>query len=423
MNYINWQANQEALQEIIKLREEGTRFGNIARIINEKYQLSVTENSVRHVYNQKKNGYEPPKKRGPKSKEVSMQEEVAEDIVQDLPDYKEEYSIEKDGSHKSDKLLRMSEEQQKDPRYLLQQHGFNPDEWELITARNNIWNSYSKQDGIMTLYASKITVKPKNGGFSMDKLLEEIKKVPAVFVKTHQEDLKDKRLLEIPFFDSHFGISDFEYYQETLKETLDIINSRRWEEILFVVGQDMLHHDNFRSQTASGTVIQNADMVKAWADAKRFYYTMIEEALDNANNVKVMFSKGNHDESMGWAFVQLLMERFPQCEFDDTFVERKVHTFEQIFIGVTHGDKARKNLDKLFPKEFPMEWAKATTHEIHTGHFHVEDAKDVFGMMVRTLATRNKTDQWHKDNGFVGAHKRFMLFEYNSTELKRLHYV
>jgi hypothetical protein len=126
---------------------------------------------------------------------------------------------------------------------------------------------------------------------------------------------------------------------------------------------------------------------------------------------------------MSWAFVQMLKARFPHIEFDDEIKERKAHCFHQIFIGITHGDKAKKNLHSIFPVEFPIEWSQAKTREIHTGHFHKEDAADVFGMMVRTLATRNKTDQWHKDNGFVGAHKRFMLFEYNESELEAIHYV
>ncbi|WP_303801054.1 hypothetical protein [Alicyclobacillus macrosporangiidus] len=44
-------------------------------------------------------------------------------------------------------------------------------------------------------------------------------------------------------------------------------------------------------------------------------------------------------------------------------------------------------------------------------------------MMVRALVTRNKTDQWHRDHGFVGAHKRFMLFEWSMDALESIHYV
>jgi hypothetical protein len=93
------------------------------------------------------------------------------------------------------------------------------------------------------------------------------------------------------------------------------------------------------------------------------------------------------------------------------------------FIGITHGDKARKDIHNIFPVEFPIEWAKAECREIHMGHYHIEDMKDRFGTMVRTLSTGNKTDKWHKDFGFVGGHKRFMLFEYSQKEVEAIYYV
>jgi len=139
--------------------------------------------------------------------------------------------------------------------------------------------------------------------------------------------------------------------------------------------------------------------------------------------VKVVYSKGNHDEIMSYCFVKALKLKFPNVEFDDRVVERKVHVFGKNFIGITHGDKARKNLHNIFPVEFPQEWANATNREIHIGHLHTEDAKDYFGMIVRTLSTRNKTDKWHTDHGFIGAHKRFMLFEYSEENLESIYYV
>lgn len=337
-----------------------------------------------------------------------------------IPNYKETVEILSDGSHKSDKRIKMSAEQSKDIDFLLEAHGFAKDKWELVNAKNNIWNAYSKQDGIMQLYSSKITVRPKANSFSIAEIAEKINEhVKPVHIKTQSNG---KGLLEIPIFDAHFPITTYEDYQPTQSKILQLL-SRTWEEVLFVLGQDMLHNDNFRGQTANGTQIEQVNMVKAWEDARKFFEPMIEKALEQSMKVKIIFSKGNHDESMGWAFVQMLKVKYPQCQFDDAITERKAHTFGKVFIGITHGDKARKNLHNLFPVEFPLEWSQAKTRELHTGHYHKEDANDIYGMMVRTLATRNKTDQWHKDNGFVGAHKRFMLFEYSEEELESIHYV
>lgn len=408
MGYFSWKTRPDLVEEVRVLRSQGLSFRRIVEVMNEKYSINASERSLRHIC---------------KQDQPSLKEAVVQVDTTKLPDYKETVEIGGDGTHKSDKLLRMSEEESKDVNFLLKAHGYDSEVWELISARNNIWNSYSKQDGIMTMYSSKISVKPRTSTFSLDRLLEAISELPELTVHRAPVVLDDRRMLEIPLFDAHFGISTYEYYKSTQEKILQRIQSRDWEEILFVVGQDMLHNDNFKGQTANGTQIEVVDMVKAWMDATKFYFPLIEEALLQSNRVKIIFSKGNHDESMTWTFVQLLKERYKQVVVDDAFVERKVHVFGNCFIGITHGDKARKNISNIFPKEFPMEWANATTHEVHMGHFHVEDAKDVFGMMVRTLATRNKTDSWHKDNGYVGAHKRFMLFEYTENELDSIHYV
>jgi len=338
-------------------------------------------------------------------------------------EYKETHEILPDGSHQSDKLIRMNSEQAKDVEFLLKAHGFDVNEWELVSARNNIWNVYSKQDGIQTLYSSKITVKPKKEGLNLERLIEAISNVKPFKVKRTYREVDTKRLLEIPLFDQHFPISDYEYYKPTQERILDLIYSRHWEEILLVIGQDMFHNDNHRGTTSNGTQIEKVDMEKAWKDAERFFFPIIDASIERSNKTCIKYSKGNHDESLAWAFVKMLKHLYPDAEVDDSFEERKTHTFGKVFIGITHGDKGRKDLHNIFPVEFPLEWAQAKTREIHTGHYHREDGKDIFGMMVRTLATRNKTDQWHKDNGFIGNHKRFMLFQYNEEELEAIYYV
>lgn len=339
--------------------------------------------------------------------------------------YKETFEINKDGSQSSSRLVRLSSEQKKNPKYLLEAHGFDPDEWELVNAKASEWTGYSKQDGQFPQYASKITVKPKLNNFSFDMLEDWLKNVKPINtnIRINKSNIKDKKMLEIPLFDAHFGISDYEYYKTTQEKIFQKIASNQWEEILFIIGQDMIHNNDHRGRTANGTQIQVVDMERAWNDCRKFYEPLIESAINNSNRVKIIYSKGNHDESISWSFVKFLGALFPSVDIDDSFVERKAHVFGKNFIGITHGDKARRNLHNIFPIEFPLEWANATNREIHIGHLHTEDAKDVFGMVIRTLATRNRTDEWHKNMGFVGSHKRFMLFEYSEEALESIHYV
>ena len=74
-----------------------------------------------------------------------------------------------------------------------------------------------------------------------------------------------------------------------------------------------------------------------------------------------------------------------------------------------------------FVLDFPKEFADATVREIHTGHLHRESVDN--GTMVRRLASGVPTDAWNSKNGFVGANKRFQLFEWEPGALAGIKYV
>lgn len=395
---MKWTAEKH--NHLIKLREKGLPWQRIAEEMVAKFGERFTAESCR-------------------SRWRTTRQALSDEIH---AGYKEKFEIKSDGTHYKDALIEMSEEESKDPDYIMRKLGYNPNKWELINVKASVWHYRDKNsENPKHQYAIQARLKPKTNGIDLDRLLKVVQGVKPIEIK--KEPLKpDKKLLEVSIYDPHFGITDYEYYKPTQAKIIDKIELG-WEEVLFVIGQDMLHNDNMRGTTAKGTVIQQVDMVQAWEDASMFYEPMIKLALETSNNVKIIYSKGNHDESMSWAFVQYLKAKFPQAEFDDSFQERKIHTFGDIFIGFTHGDKARKELHNIFPAEFPLEWAKAKIKEIHIGHLHKEDMKDVYGTVIRTLSTKNKTDQWHKDNGFIGNNKRFMLFEYSTDELLSIHYV
>lgn len=256
-------------------------------------------------------------------------------------------------------------------------------------------------------------------------LIENIKKLPKIEIETIELSNVEEYMLEIPLYDMHWGIADYEYYKKTLIEVLDIIQRRTYKEINIIIGQDLFHNDDFRGRTSSGREIQKIDISKAWNDARQFYYNIINKALKHSEKVKVIYSKGNHDESMSWAFVQMIKAQY-DIEIDDEIKERKVITFGDNFIGITHGEKGQaksKKLKNIFTIEYPMEFAKSKVREIHAGHLHRESLNDEFGIMMRRLSTNNITDEWHYENGFVGAHKRFTVFLWSKNKLSAIYYV
>jgi hypothetical protein len=358
--------------------------------------------------------------RDPAPEPVDMTPEVAQ------AKYDETTEILEDGSHRSDKLLEMSAEQSKDAEYLLRAHGFDPCEWDLLSARNNIWNVYSKNaegDGhdISTLYSSRITAKPLKGRFDLDAIVAAVRAAEPVHVEPCV-DVCDG-MLEINNTDMHLGNSTLEWYRDSLSREVALIRSRTWAEVVIPIGSDLFHVDNFKNTTSNGTLQSSVAWPEAWAGATAYFSTIIEAALERSGAVYAYYVIGNHDESMAWAFCQMLAAKYPQVVFDLDIAERKVHRYRDIALGMTHGDnKTRKDLDRIFMAEFPS-FNEGVVREVHAGHFHHEVARDEYGVVVRSLSTAARTDKWHREEGYVGAVKRFMAFEYTPDSLAAIHYM
>ena len=193
-----------------------------------------------------------------------------------------------------------------------------------------------------------------------------------------------------------------------------------------IIGQDMLHNDDMRGRTASGTPIEKVDIVKGWELARIFYTSLLKCCLEHTNRLKITYSKGNHDESLTWAFIQMLKSMFPQAEFDDSLRQRKCIFWNGCFIGITHGAYKKSSMEDMrgqFTIQFPVEFASAKVREIHAGHLHREEERDIYGVMLRRLSRKGVEDEWTDDEGFVGANKRFMVFRWKPGRLAAIEYV
>ena len=234
-------------------------------------------------------------------------------------------------------------------------------------------------------------------------------------------------MLEIPLFDMHWGVSYLEHYESVLNDILELIHSRHWDRIVIPFGQDFFHNDSIVNPTTTkGTVIDKVDMTKAVKEGQQFIYAIIDAALTNANDVRVFYSAGNHDRSISWMFMQVLLERYGRDVVDDSMEYRKVFTYGKNSVMVTHGDSKQataKNLAHIFPISYPEEFAQATTREVHSGHLHHESEADIFGVMVRRLSSGAAVDDWSNRQDFIGTHRRFMIFEWDPNSLRSIHYI
>lgn len=270
-------------------------------------------------------------------------------------------------------------------------------------------------------------IKQKANAFDPEEFLEAIRDNVEPFVYVPSEFDNTSRMLEIPLFDMHWGVAFMDHYEPVLNELLDLITSRQWDKIVVPFGQDFFHNDSIiNGQTTKGTVIEKVDMIRAVKEGQQFMYALIDTAIRCANEVKVIYSAGNHDRSISWMFIQVLLERYGPDVVDDTLEYRKVISYGSNAVMITHGDSKQataKNLAHIFPITFAEEFASASVREVHAGHLHHEAEADIYGVMVRRLSSGGKVDGWSDKEDFVGSHRRFMVFEWDRKKLASIHYI
>lgn len=266
----------------------------------------------------------------------------------------------------------------------------------------------------------KINVEPILFEITEDLIENLMKSIEPIHIDVMPKKSVKNSLLEIPIMDAHFGINTYEDYKSHQEEIYKYISSQEWDKTLFNIGHDLFHNDNLRGTTSSGTVIDKVNMSEAWEHALNFYVPLLEKAIEQSNQVHVIYTKGNHDESLGWAFCKSLEARYPQIEFDnDPYEEHKAFVYHDVFLGYTHGDKTNDNkLAQVFNAKYRLEMAQANRRIIKRGHKHTNKMIDEFGVLLIGLGTGAKTDGWHSDNGYVGNHKAFEIFVYNQNTMK-----
>lgn len=344
--------------------------------------------------------------------------------------YKTETSINKDGTFTSDKLISIKEDELKNPLSLLKAHGFDVKEWELVSARNNIWNVYSKQDGIQELYSSKIVVKPRT-----DISLEEIKEFYEDLINTYSSPVVQKYentnglMFELPIVDLHLGkfsttdIVANEYNTQIARDcfnkVIDTCISRlkdvNIEKIIFPIGNDFFHYDTVASTTTGGTS-QDTD-VKYQTLFKNGVLLLVNGITKLSKELKapieVFCVQGNHDFMSSYHALMSLWCYFHNNEnvtVDLGTSPRKYIQFGKCLVGFAHGDKEKKRIEKIMQVEAVKMWGDSVYREFHIAHLHSEQVREDGGIIIRNLSSITGTDAWHHNSGFVGAIRKCTCF-------------
>lgn len=363
----------------------------------------------------------------------------AEPSVSDIKSaYKSETAINKDGSFSSNMLIEMNEEQSKDPEYILKAHGFDPDSWKLVSARNSIRNVSGHDGEPVTLYASNITAKPVvDGDVPMRKIEEFFDRLDRNYslpsIDNDYTYLSGDKLLLIDIADLHMNLqaSAFatgnEYncdiaeklFFHVLEDVLTRTQRYSFDEIVFTIGGDMLNSNDLRGTTVKGTP-QNNDV--HYYDAYERLCAMTVKAIDILKDrckVSVIYVPGNHDELAGFKLAKYIDAWFrndDMVSIDYRPIARKYKLYGNTLLCFAHDAKNVQKLPAIIADEAREYWSRVETVEVFLQHLHTEQVLiEENNIRIQRLPTISGRSKWSADNGY-GSKRQCKSFVFDAED-------
>jgi hypothetical protein len=279
----------------------------------------------------------------------------------------------------------------------------------------------------------------ENGKDLYRDIIEDMKSYAPNYSAYVRQKYTDGHLLVIDPADVHIGklCSAFEAgesynnqiaVQRVLSGVDGILNktsSFNIDKILFVIGNDILHIDNPKRTTTSGTPQDTDGMWHSnFLIAKQLYVDIIEKLMCIAD-VEVVFNPSNHDYTNGFFLAQLIETHFRNCEnvnFDCSISHRKYFTYFNNLIGTTHGDGAKQQDLPLLMANESKDWVNCKHKYFYVHHFHHKISKDYMSVCVESLRTPSGTDSWHHRNGYQHAPKAVegFIHDKNNGQVARI---
>ena len=352
-----------------------------------------------------------------------------------IKNYKSSIEMKSDGSQTSDKLLIMSEEDAKNPEFLMKAHGYCTKSWFLTGSRNNIWNVYSKRDGVQTLYSSSVTVKPL-GEYSWNP--DDVKKMFDEMDMSGWPESKqlkitrsgnNGRMLVIPIADLHYNLlsegnvagNDYnidiavESFFDTLEDIVTRTKHMDFEKILFVVGNDFINADNLSGTTTRGTPQDNQ---RIWYNAVSGATDLIKNGIDYLGDsfnrpIDVLYVPSNHDLHTMYGVMQTLKAWYrndKNVKVDGSPMYRKYYRFGKSLLVFSHDMKPRDGLE-IISTEAKEQWSDCTSVDCFLAHLHTAMVYEEKGYLkIRRLPTISGWSRWTNTQGYVQSEKKNQSF-------------
>jgi hypothetical protein len=321
--------------------------------------------------------------------------------------------------------------------------------WQEDTIDINSWEVAGKvgdkanpKFGRCQLWQVKVKLKRRAKKFitdGIDSLFKDLKSHKPKKVKPPKSRKKtgDRNMLEISLFDAHFGkycwgqetreeydaIMAGEIYQNAVEDLLHNTSHCKVEKILYPVGSDFFHVNNWANTTARGTP---QDTSQKFSEVFDIGCKSLIQAIDTCLEVapvELLWVPGNHDRETSYYMCKVLEAWYndhKDVNINISPQERKYVHYGATLLGFTHGDEEKHHdLPSIMAGEEKKKWASTIHREWHLGHYHKKketryNACDTYnGVQVTILPSLSGTDKWHFQKGYVNNVRSAIAYLWN----------
>ena len=303
------------------------------------------------------------------------------------------------------------------PEYVLKLKKLPIEQWEVVSFVVNVWQGQRDADSTVDMYQTKLTVRPRKEisitFADIDKYFEDKspQDVPFEPINYNQEG----ETLEIDIADLHCGLlawrnetnDDFDLHicsDRFLAGIDDIVKrckGKNYKQIYFCTLGDILHIDNDKNETTKGTYQQADGRLPKIFD---FAFDTMHKALEMLRQlncpINYVYLCGNHDRNTGYFLVKLLEAKNTDIVFDTRPNPQKAIHFDNVLIGLTHGDMPKSNKGTWLINDYRREFGASDFVEEHSGHIHEEEARKHNGIMVRSILAQCGNSYWEHQQGY-----------------------
>lgn len=216
-------------------------------------------------------------------------------------------------------------------------------------------------------------------------------------------------------------------YRDAVEDLMNKVPTNRIEEVLLIIGSDLLQVDNDQSTTTAGTYVDSDTRLSKAFDVTAKLLSEIIEKLASRFKVRVVSIPGNHDATVSVFlayYISAWFKNHANVVVDNSPKSRKYYGYGKVLLGFDHGDETKlADLPLIMMRENQSTVSAYTSYEFLTGHRHKEYSEDIKGVVVRIAPALCSEDRWHARKGFVGNMRRSQGLLYHKNDgLEAIYY-